>query len=228
MICGLSGGVDSAVAAALVHKAVGDQLTCVFVDTGLLRAGEAEQVEPTRSASSSTSTWSTSRRPTGSSSALDDVHRPGAQAQDDRRDVHTGVRGGGGRPGRRPLPRPGDALSRHHRVGHQGRGQDQVPPQRRRPARRHAVRAGRAAAQPVQGRGAGRRRGARPARGDRVAPALPRAGPGRAHHRHDHRRSGSPSSRRPTPSSPRRSAGPASTGSCGRASRCCRSCAPSA
>jgi GMP synthase (glutamine-hydrolysing) len=47
VICGLSGGVDSAVAAALVHKAVGDQLTCVFVDTGLLRAGEADQVEAT-------------------------------------------------------------------------------------------------------------------------------------------------------------------------------------
>jgi len=47
VICGLSGGVDSAVAAALVHKAVGDQLTCVFVDTGLMRRGEAEQVEQT-------------------------------------------------------------------------------------------------------------------------------------------------------------------------------------
>ena len=47
VICGLSGGVDSAVAAALVHKAVGDQLTCVFVDTGLMREGEAEQVEDT-------------------------------------------------------------------------------------------------------------------------------------------------------------------------------------
>ena len=47
VICGLSGGVDSAVAAALVHKAVGAQLTCVFVDTGLMRAGEADQVEDT-------------------------------------------------------------------------------------------------------------------------------------------------------------------------------------
>jgi GMP synthase (glutamine-hydrolysing) len=47
VICGLSGGVDSAIAAALVHKAVGDQLTCVFVDTGLLRRNEAEQVEDT-------------------------------------------------------------------------------------------------------------------------------------------------------------------------------------
>jgi GMP synthase (glutamine-hydrolysing) len=47
LICGLSGGVDSAVAAALVHKAVGDQLTCVFVDNGLMRLNEAEQVEET-------------------------------------------------------------------------------------------------------------------------------------------------------------------------------------
>ena len=47
VICGLSGGVDSAVAALLVHKAVGDQLTCVFVDHGLLRANEAEQVVET-------------------------------------------------------------------------------------------------------------------------------------------------------------------------------------
>ena len=49
VICGLSGGVDSAVAAALVHKAVGDQLTCVFVDHGLLRKG--------RSSRSSTTSW---------------------------------------------------------------------------------------------------------------------------------------------------------------------------
>jgi GMP synthase (glutamine-hydrolysing) len=45
VICGLSGGVDSSVAASLVHKAVGDRLTCIFVDNGLLRAREAVQVE---------------------------------------------------------------------------------------------------------------------------------------------------------------------------------------
>ena len=45
MICGLSGGVDSAVAAAIVHKAVGDQLVCIFVDHGLLRQDERRQVE---------------------------------------------------------------------------------------------------------------------------------------------------------------------------------------
>jgi GMP synthase (glutamine-hydrolysing) len=44
VICGLSGGVDSSVVAVLLHEAIGDQLTCVFVDHGLLRAGEAEEV----------------------------------------------------------------------------------------------------------------------------------------------------------------------------------------
>jgi GMP synthase (glutamine-hydrolysing) len=44
VICGLSGGVDSSVVAALVHEAIGDQLTCVFVDHGLMRSGEADQV----------------------------------------------------------------------------------------------------------------------------------------------------------------------------------------
>ena len=47
VLCALSGGVDSAVAAALVHKAIGEQLICVFVDTGLMRSGEADQVEDT-------------------------------------------------------------------------------------------------------------------------------------------------------------------------------------
>ena len=47
VVCGLSGGVDSSVAAALVHKAIGDQLTCIFVDTGLLRLHERDQVERT-------------------------------------------------------------------------------------------------------------------------------------------------------------------------------------
>jgi GMP synthase (glutamine-hydrolysing) len=44
VICGLSGGVDSSVAAVLIHEAIGDRLTCIFVDTGLMRAGEADEV----------------------------------------------------------------------------------------------------------------------------------------------------------------------------------------
>ena len=47
VICGLSGGVDSSVAAVLIHEAIGDQLTCIFVDHGLMRAGEAEEVVST-------------------------------------------------------------------------------------------------------------------------------------------------------------------------------------
>ena len=47
VICGLSGGVDSAVAAALIHEAIGDRLTCIFVDHGMLREGEAAQVDAT-------------------------------------------------------------------------------------------------------------------------------------------------------------------------------------
>ena len=174
VICGLSGGVDSAVAAALVHKAVGDQLTCVFVDTGLMRAGEAEQVEETFRRQFNVDLVHV-KAADRFLEALDDVIDPerkrkiiGETFIRVFEEVAARLRG-------RPLPRAGHALSRHHRVGHQGRGQDQVAPQRRRPSRRHAVRAGRAAAQPVQGRGAGGGRGARAARGDRVAPAVPRA-----------------------------------------------------
>jgi GMP synthase (glutamine-hydrolysing) len=47
VICGLSGGVDSSVAAVLIHEAIGDQLTCIFVDHGLLRQGEADEVVAT-------------------------------------------------------------------------------------------------------------------------------------------------------------------------------------
>jgi len=47
VVCGISGGVDSAVTAALVHRSVGEQLTCIFVDNGVLRAGEAQKVEET-------------------------------------------------------------------------------------------------------------------------------------------------------------------------------------
>ena len=67
VLCALSGGVDSAVAALLVHKAVGDQLTCVFVDHGMLRRDEADAGRRDRSATASTSRSSTCRRRTASS-----------------------------------------------------------------------------------------------------------------------------------------------------------------
>ena len=66
VICGLSGGVDSAVAAVLIHEAIGDQLTCVFVDHGLMRLDEAEEVVRC-SATTTTSRSSTSTRASASS-----------------------------------------------------------------------------------------------------------------------------------------------------------------
>ena len=138
VICGLSGGVDSSVAALLVHRAIGDQLTCVFVDHGLMRKNEGEQVI--------TAFRDTFKVPLVAVDAEDALprqaarrHRARAQAQDHRRRVHPRLRGGGGQDRRRALPRPGHAVLRRHRVRRRHRrGDDQVPSQRRRPARRPA------------------------------------------------------------------------------------------
>ena len=75
VICGLSGGVDSSVAAVLIHEAIGDQLTCIFVDHGLLRQGEAEEVV-LPSATGSTSIWCTATPRTLFLEALDGVTDP--------------------------------------------------------------------------------------------------------------------------------------------------------
>ena len=176
LICGLSGGVDSAVAAALVHKAIGDQLTCVFVDNGLLRLNEAEQVEETfrRQFAVDLVHVKAADRFLG---ALDDVIEPEQKrkiigetfirvfeeaARDlaaDGADARFLVQGtlypdiveSGGD--------DNATIKSHHNVG--GLPDDMnfelVEPLRA----------------PVQGRGARDRRGARPARGDRVAPAVP-------------------------------------------------------
>ena len=87
VICGLSGGVDSAVVAVLLHEAVGDQLTCIFVDTGLLRAGEADDVVKVFSRPLQHSArGSRFRRPFfGRTGGCD---RPRAEAQDHRSHVH--------------------------------------------------------------------------------------------------------------------------------------------
>ena len=102
VICGLSGGVDSSVAAVLIHEAIGDQLTCIFVDHGLLRQGEAEEVvrdvpRPVQ-------------HPPGASRRVGAVprrarrrHRSGSEAQDDRPAVHRRVRGGGARSSAAPI-----------------------------------------------------------------------------------------------------------------------------
>ncbi|CAA9493774.1 MAG: GMP synthase [glutamine-hydrolyzing], amidotransferase subunit / GMP synthase [glutamine-hydrolyzing], ATP pyrophosphatase subunit, partial [uncultured Solirubrobacteraceae bacterium] len=98
--------------------------------------------------------------------------------QGDRPRVHPRLRGGGGEARRREVPRAGHPVLRRHRVRRRhGRVDDQVPPQRGRPARRPAVRARRAAARTLQGRGPRRRRRARPARAPGLAPAVSRPRP---------------------------------------------------
>ncbi len=157
VICALSGGVDSAVAALLVHRAVGDQLTCVFVDHGLLRENEAEQVVET---------------------FRDHLEVPlvHVQAQDRflaqlagvtdpeqkrKRIGETFIRVFEEESRRLEGVRylvQGTLYSDVIESGSAHGGQDQVAPQRGRPAGGHGPRARRAAAAAVQGRGAPRRR----------------------------------------------------------------------
>ena len=223
VLCALSGGVDSAVAAALVHKAIGEQLTCVYVDTGLMRANESEQVEETFRRQFHIDLVHV-KAADRFFEALAGVTDPETQAQDHRRALHPHLRGGrprpGGRegaPGRRsdaPDDEPAGYLVQgtlYPDVIESGSGTAATiksPPQRRRPARGPRLRPGRAAAPAVQGRGPRRRRGAGPARRDRLAPALPRPRPGRAHRRRGDPPSGPRSCGPPTPSWSRRSARP--------------------
>ena len=180
VICGLSGGVDSAVAAALVHRAVGDQLTCVFVDHGLLRAGEAEQVEKDYVAATGIrlKVVDAADRFLG---ALAGVTDPEQKRKIIGREFIRVFEAGGPRGRRRaatssswcrapstrtwssPAAAPAPPTSsRHHNVG--GLPEDLQ------------VRAGRAAAHAVQGRGPRDRRAQLgPARGDGLAAPVPRA-----------------------------------------------------
>ena len=121
VLCALSGGVDSAVAALLVHKAVGDQLTCVFVDHGLLRKDEAEQVVETFDGHFHVPLVHVQAQERFLDAARR-RHRPGGEAQDHRRGVHPRLRGRGAQARRRPLPRPGHALLRRDRVRRQQDG----------------------------------------------------------------------------------------------------------
>ncbi len=175
VLCALSGGVDSAVAALMVHRAVGEQLTCVFVDHGLNREGEPEQVEETFARHFHV--------PLVHVKAADRflAKLEGITDPEQKRKIigtefirvfeevareHSGARflvQGTLYP---DVIESGSKtaanIKSHHNVGRLARG--------------HAVRARRAVARPLQGRGAPGGRGARPARGDRSAPAVPGTG----------------------------------------------------
>ena len=90
VVCGLSGGVDSTVAALLMHKAIGDRLTCIFVDNGVMRLDEADaDPQALRAAEAAAGL----RRRVGAvPRSAGRRHRPGAEAQDHRRRVHRRVR----------------------------------------------------------------------------------------------------------------------------------------
>ena len=222
VICGLSGGVDSAVAAVLIHEAIGEQLTCVFVDHGLLRLGEAREGRARCSATATTSRWCT-WRPRSCSSAR-------SKASPTRRSKRKTIgklfidvfEAEAKKIGGAEFPGAGHALSGRDRervVHRRAVGDDQVAPQCRRPARAHEHEAGRAAARTVQGRGARARPRARPAGGVRRPPSVSRAGPRDPLPGRDHARE----ARHPAPGrrrlSSRRSAAPASTTTSGRPSR---------
>ena len=132
VILGLSGGVDSSVAAALIHRAIGDQLTCVFVDHGLLRQDEARLVMEMFAGRLHARVVHVD----ASAQFLDQlagVTDPGAEAQDHRPRVHRGVQGRSGEaqgrrrrsPGR-DVPGAGHDLPGRHRI--------RAAPRRRRPS----------------------------------------------------------------------------------------------
>ena len=119
VICGLSGGVDSSVAAVLIHEAIGDQLTCIFVDTGLMRAGEADEVVSLfRDHYNIPLIHAEAARPVPG--AAGGRQRSGTKAQDHRRRLHRRLRQGKPEGRRRGISGPGHALSRRDRkrLGH--------------------------------------------------------------------------------------------------------------
>ena len=157
VILGLSGGVDSSVAAALIHRAIGDQLTCVFVDHGLLRLDEGEQVMETFAKHLGVQGDPRRRERRSSSRRSPASPIPRASARSSAAMFVEVFQREAAKLPQRQVAGAGHDLSRRHRVG---RREDQEgarrsrAPQRRRPAGDAAPEAARAAARAVQGRGA--------------------------------------------------------------------------
>ena len=178
VICGLSGGVDSAVAAVLIHEAIGEQLTCVFVDHGLLRLGEAQKVVALFRDSYNIPLVHVDDSDVFLK-ALEGVEDPEVKRKTigklfiDVFEAEAKKIGGAEFLAQGTLYPGRDRKRVVHRraVGHH-----QVAPQCRRPARAHEHEAGRAVARTVQGRGEGARPRARPAGSLRRPPSVPGAG----------------------------------------------------
>ena len=189
VICGLSGGVDSAVAAVLIHEAIGEQLTCVFVDHGLLRLAEAREGRRRCSATATTFRWCTSTPSDMFLKALAGVDDPEQKRKTigklfiDVFDAEAKKIGGAEFLAQGTLY-PG--RDRERVVHRRAVGHHQVAPQCRRPARAHEDEAGRAVARTVQGRGEGARPRTGIAGGFRRPPSVPGAGAGDPHSRRDH------------------------------------------
>ena len=153
VICGLSGGVDSSVAAVLIHEAIGDQLTCVFVDHGLLRMGEADEVVRLFRDHYNIPLVHVQAQELFLGE-LEGVSDPEIKRKTIGRLFIDCVRRGGEEDRRRGVPRPGDALPRRDRervLHRRSLGDDQEPPQCRRPARAHEHATRGAPARTVQG-----------------------------------------------------------------------------
>ena len=230
VICGLSGGVDSAVAAVLIHEAIGDQLTCVFVDHGLMRMGEAEQV-----VSLFRNSYNIPLVHVDASAdflgGLDGVTDPEAKRKFIGAEFINVFEAEAKKIGGADFLAQGTLYpgrDRERQLHRRAVGDDQEPPQCRRAARAHEHEAGRAAARAVQGRGARARPRARLARSVRRPAPVPRPGPRDPHSGRGHARRNATSCARPTRSISRRSATPASTTRSGRRSPCCCRCARSA
>ncbi len=228
VVCGLSGGVDSTVAATLIHRAIGDRLQCIFVDNGLLRLNEAEQV---------VERYKKLQLPVhlvdASATFLDrlaGVVDPEQKRKIIGSDLHRHLQRQGRGARRVRFPGARHALSGRHRVGVGARtvGHDQEPSQRRRLARGHEVQAGRAAARAVQGRSARASAATSASTRSSWSGSRSRARAWRSASSARSRAIASRCCRRPTRSSSTRCARPAGTSGSGKASPCCCRCRASA